>query len=574
MAHLHKVYDNDTHFKINPNTRTFLNESEVKNTIAQGDHNSERITFEVQRYVDGHDMSLCNRIEIHYLNIDTTTKEQSNDVYISDDVTISPEDENLVEFSWLISENATKYNGILSFAISMKCLTGDVVDYKWNTLTYEKLSVGKSLNNVAAIQETVSDIIAKWKQELVSSGAIDLSNLVTKEEFNQLKGTIVNQAEVDDEGIVSFKNDSGVVLFTLDMSEFSGGANTYGELVLSTETLEVKEGASGTFTVKLETAPTTNQIVYLALSDNTKLSIAPSTLTFTTSDYDVEQTVTVTALQDEDANDETVTIALTSKKVSAKQLVVSIDDDEFIAFSGKEIASHLDFSTWSLTTDNEDGQPRCTDIANDEIIIGIGNNNGLIKPLEQFTSGTSQITGPKSKAGEKIANNTSGNYTFLFILEKLPEYTVPDAYPNGIGAISYIYWKSDFSDYIVYYNLACMKYLNTSGETIDLSFKNVATDVSSSVINGKGWTKYYSACVLHNDGRVEFHLNGVPIHITEPIEGFVSWVWKGYGWSTMSYQQSRFGNTNDEALIINDAVTPQEVIDYYEYRVATEETAF
>lgn len=154
-------------------------------------------------------------------------------------------------------------------------------------------------------------------------------NQLTKEleeDISQLSEENVTQAEVDDDGLVSFKNSNGLTVFTLDLSEFSSGGNIYGELVLSAEEISIDEGGAGTFTVKLASTPTANQPVYLAVSDNTKLSVSPSTLTFTPLDWDAEQTVTVTAIMDDDGQDESITVSLTSKKVSPKQLIVSITD--------------------------------------------------------------------------------------------------------------------------------------------------------------------------------------------------------------------------------------------------------
>lgn len=169
MAHLHNIYDSDIHFKLDSKTRTFSNETDLKLLVAQGDHNSERITFEIPRYIEQHDMLKCNRIEVHYINISSTTRDTSKDVYIVNDAQVSPEDENVVEFSWLLSGRATQYNGTLSFAISMKCLTDEVIDYRWNTLTYEKILVGKSLNNVETIAQEYSDVLEKWKKEVLEN---------------------------------------------------------------------------------------------------------------------------------------------------------------------------------------------------------------------------------------------------------------------------------------------------------------------------------------------------------------------------------------------------------------------
>ena len=84
--HKHPVYDTDLHLLIDPITREITNES-GKTVIMQYDHNSERFTFEIPRYVDGHDMSLCNVVEFHYINTDANDKTiQNADVYQVDDL--------------------------------------------------------------------------------------------------------------------------------------------------------------------------------------------------------------------------------------------------------------------------------------------------------------------------------------------------------------------------------------------------------------------------------------------------------------------------------------------------------
>ena len=97
MGHIHKVYDTDIHFKIDAVTRAVKNVSETKVMIVQHDHNSERFTFEIPRYVDGHDMSTCNVVQIHYINTDSAnTNGNHSGIYVVDDLQISPEDENVV----------------------------------------------------------------------------------------------------------------------------------------------------------------------------------------------------------------------------------------------------------------------------------------------------------------------------------------------------------------------------------------------------------------------------------------------------------------------------------------------
>ena len=72
MSHNSIIIDTDSRFSIDAVTREIKNLSTtVKNKVIQYDHNSERIGFSMPRYIEGHDMTKCNRVEIHYKNIDT-----------------------------------------------------------------------------------------------------------------------------------------------------------------------------------------------------------------------------------------------------------------------------------------------------------------------------------------------------------------------------------------------------------------------------------------------------------------------------------------------------------------------
>jgi cellulose 1,4-beta-cellobiosidase len=63
----------------------------------------------------------------------------------------------------------------------------------------------------------------------------------------------------------------------------------------SPTSLSVQQGHTGTFTLALSAAPTSNETVTIAASGNTGLTASPSTLTFTPSNFSTAQTVTVTA---------------------------------------------------------------------------------------------------------------------------------------------------------------------------------------------------------------------------------------------------------------------------------------
>lgn len=195
--HLHEMRDTDTHFIIDPVTRAISNTQTTKK-LMQYDHNSEIFTFEIPRYVDNHDMQTCEKIEVHYINIDAKTKDQSKDVYLVTDAAL--EADTLV-FSWLVSGNATKYAGSLNFLIRFSCLdeAGNVV-YRWNTDIFKTLSVSDGFSNTESVVADFSDTLEQWKIELENAGGAGSAG----------KAWIVNVTDSGEDAYISDKSFSQI----------------------------------------------------------------------------------------------------------------------------------------------------------------------------------------------------------------------------------------------------------------------------------------------------------------------------------------------------------------------------
>ena len=172
MAHLHPVYDTDPHFSIDSTTRAITYESKDKLVLVQGDHNSQRYTFEVPRYVDGHDMMLCDSVRIHYINISSgSSRSRENGVYEVTDMQVAPDDEQgTVVLSWLVSCNATKYMGTLNFVIRFACTSESEIEYAWSTTIFNAVSVIASIDNGELVVEQYADILEQWYNDLVTAG--------------------------------------------------------------------------------------------------------------------------------------------------------------------------------------------------------------------------------------------------------------------------------------------------------------------------------------------------------------------------------------------------------------------
>lgn len=170
MAHKHNVVDADPLYMIDPVTRQIVpGDGSTKKHIMQFDHNSERLGFVLPRYIDGHDMSLCTKAEVHYTNTgsDGMYGISKTGVYQVDDLAISEDNENEVVCTWLISQNATSLAGELAFSLEYICETDGVLEYRLGTEEYTGLSIHPRRNNGVAVVEQFPDVLERWKAEII-----------------------------------------------------------------------------------------------------------------------------------------------------------------------------------------------------------------------------------------------------------------------------------------------------------------------------------------------------------------------------------------------------------------------
>ena len=166
MSHTNKIKDTETHFVIDPLSRVITNSLSVNNTIVQYDHNSERFTFEMPRYVDGHDMLESTIVRIHYRNSASTGLMKTNGIYTPDDLAVSDEDENTITFSWLLSSATSQYIGFLYFSVQFLCLEDETIVYAWNTSIYKDVVIAESINNSEEVVAEINDALISATDDL------------------------------------------------------------------------------------------------------------------------------------------------------------------------------------------------------------------------------------------------------------------------------------------------------------------------------------------------------------------------------------------------------------------------
>ena len=152
----------------------------------------------------------------------------------------------------------------------------------------------------------------------VSSGdsaalAVPVSFVFTTSNWNQPRTVTVRGVEDDD-------TDDETVTVTHDASRGGYGSVTgtvtvtvtdddtqAPALVFSPQQLSVDEGDTATYRLSLATRPTGAVTVAVSSGDSAALAV-PVSFVFTTSNWDQPRTVTVRGVEDDDTNDETVTV--------------------------------------------------------------------------------------------------------------------------------------------------------------------------------------------------------------------------------------------------------------------------
>lgn len=163
MPHTLPVYDTGPYFEIDPLTRMLKNKKNLKITVIQNDHLSERIGFRLPRYIDGYDLLECNRIEVHYLNTENGTKMTSEGCYLIEDAHADPNDGEMLLCSWLISINATRYVGALYFLLRFVCIEENETVYARSTAICKEISVAPAIYCADTAIDAYPDVLAQWE---------------------------------------------------------------------------------------------------------------------------------------------------------------------------------------------------------------------------------------------------------------------------------------------------------------------------------------------------------------------------------------------------------------------------
>ncbi|MEG3586102.1 MAG: hypothetical protein VX353_02275, partial [Actinomycetota bacterium] len=161
-----------------------------------------------------------------------------------------------------------------------------------------------SSDEISLSPTTITFTNANWDtpQTVTVTGSDD--NLVDGSQTSTVTISVVDEISDDDYDSVADKT------LSVSTSDNDTAGFTVAESSGSTEVAET--GSTDTFTVVLDAEPTSNVVIDISSGDTGEATVSPSTLTFTSANWDTAQTVTVTGVNDDLVDGtQTTTITLT-----------------------------------------------------------------------------------------------------------------------------------------------------------------------------------------------------------------------------------------------------------------------
>jgi|GEM_PF-2015637 len=209
-----------------------------------------------------------------------------------------------------------------------------------------------------------------------------------------------------------------------------------GGFTLSPTELTVSEqGTSDTFTVVLDSQPTTDVVLQVESQDTTEATTSPVALTFTPVDWNQPQTVTVTGV-DDDISDGSVTSQVTVSVIPAQSddafdalspqgvTVTTTDDDDDVLLPVPQFGADLDLDTNPPTISGTAIPGTTVEILRGDEVLGTvevdGSGNFEFTPAEPLPEGDYNLT---LRATDSLGNTSE--------LSEPLTFTISDVLPGG-----------------------------------------------------------------------------------------------------------------------------------------------
>lgn len=173
MALHSTIKDTGSFFTIVPETRAVQVPSTHKVIGVVGDHLAEQLTFEIPRFIDGHDISGCARRYVAWKNVGG---ELGTDQLVPLDESPEGAKEGMLYFTWTIRDRLAAVRGLVQFSLHFEDVAegedGERVLYHWGTTNCQNCEILDSINTSVALEPPA--IVPEGTLEITENGNHDV----------------------------------------------------------------------------------------------------------------------------------------------------------------------------------------------------------------------------------------------------------------------------------------------------------------------------------------------------------------------------------------------------------------
>lgn len=275
----------------------------------------------------------------------------------------------------------------------------------------------------------------------------------------------------------------------------------------------------------------------------------------------------------EKLNEESINSIKVIKDSSGQKYNIVVDKDGNLGlekiremFNGKEIISRVDPTKMTAISNRYSLVDKIT---GQSIYSGASGWS----PFKSFKDAGQSQTYDTTKAYEDLLSNTTGSYSFIVNAVNWTMGSQP-----AIMAV-YENWKANVGcdtrneKIQIFAGIDTLPYRDVDEKIKTFTVPNYNTGISLSETVGykNGQSSNVFAAVLNKDGIVQIICNGQIIATHKAPEDFSKWDFSYIGSTTQGVSAgilpiAKYNNGNAlDYLVVNDAVTEQEILDYYDY---------
>ena len=233
----------------------------------------------------------------HQVQTVTVTAAQDADAAVADDpVTITH------------AVSGGDYEGVTTAEVEVTIIEDDTTGVTISITALEVAEGDTGRYTLVLDTEPIADVTVEIQVPEDTDIAVSpLTLTFTADTWNTPQTVTVTAAQDDD----AVADDPVIITHAVSGGDYEGVTTAEVEVTIieddttgvtiSITALEISEGDTGRYTLVLDTEPTADVTVEIQAPEDTDITVAPLTLTFTADTWNTPQTVTVTAAQDDDA---------------------------------------------------------------------------------------------------------------------------------------------------------------------------------------------------------------------------------------------------------------------------------